>query len=57
MRELRKNELIKQFMSFTYIDGESFASQANSYLRLVSDLNSMNIYFEAGEVCKRFLEV
>ena len=56
MRELRKDELIKQFQSFTYIEGESFSSQANKYIRLVSDLKSMNRYFEAGEVNKRFLD-
>ena len=56
MRELRKDELIKQFQSFTYIEGESFSSQVNRYIRLVSDLKSMNRYFEAGEVNKRFLD-
>ena len=56
MRELRKDKLIKQFQSFTYIEGESFSSQANRYIRLVSDLKSMNRYFEAGEVNKRFLD-
>ena len=56
MMGLRNEELIKQFQSFTYIEGESFASQVNRYIRLVSDLKSMDRYFEAGEVCKRFLD-
>ena len=56
MRGLRKDELIKQFQSFKYIEGETFTSQSNRYIRLVSELKSMDKYFEASEVCKRFLD-
>ena len=55
MKEFRKEELIKQYLSFTCSDNDSFTSQANRYIRLVSDLKSMGKFFEAGEVNKRFL--
>ena len=50
MRGLRKDELIKQFQSFTCIEGESFSSQANRYIRLVSELKSMDRYFASFKV-------